>query len=301
MREQTFGAAFLSGVFLFFAWAVGAQERPIVFVSIPPQAWLLRRLAGESVEVQTLLAPGVNPHTYEPTARQIKKLAESRLYLTVGLPFEVSLALRVSRLNPALKVAAMDAGITKRGAPEHHHGHDEPGHVCAAGGDPHIWLAPQLLCVMASNTVAALEQVLPQQRAALAANLEQTLAEIRTTDQAVREKLGGLKRRTWVVYHPSWGYLADAYGLTLLVIEQDGKTPSARHLTEVIDRTRAAGVATVFTEPQYDKRPAQTLAQQVGARVVVLDPLQEDWPALMREVAEKLTDGQPRSPAVNDR
>lgn len=107
-------------------------------------------------------------------------------------------------------------------------------------------------------------------------------------DREVRAKLQALPSRTWVVYHPSWGYFADAYGLTLQVIEEDGKSPSARHLAQVIRAAQAAGVKTVFTEPQYDKRPAQTLAAQIGARVAVIDPLREEWPALMREVSAKL-------------
>ncbi len=271
----------------------GAEERPVVFVSIPPQAWLVKRLAGEAAEVQTLLPLGANPHTYEPSARQIRKLAEASLYLTVGIPFEKPMAARAGRLNAALNVAlnvaAMDAGLQKRGAHEHDHAGDaEAGHDCLAGGDPHVWLSPRLLCAMASNTVSALARALPQRRPALAAALETTVAEIRATDAAARAALRELPVRTWVVYHPSWGYFADEYGLTLLAVEEDGKAPSAKHLAEVIAQAQAAGVKTVFTEPQYDRRPAETLARQVGARVAVIDPLQEDWPALIRDVAEKL-------------
>ena len=68
-------------VLLAFAALTAAAERPVVFVSIPPQAWLVRRLAGDSVEVETLLTPGANPHTFEPGARQVKKLAGASLYL----------------------------------------------------------------------------------------------------------------------------------------------------------------------------------------------------------------------------
>jgi zinc transport system substrate-binding protein len=264
-----------------------AQERPVVFVSIPPQAWLVKQVAGDAVEVQTLLAAGANPHTYEPTARQIKKLSGASLYLTVGMPFEAPLVARAAKLNAALAVAAMDAGIVKRGGHAHRH-HGEPGHVCGADGDPHVWLAPQLLCAMASNTVAALERALPQHCGHLAANLDKATAEIQAVDDAVRAALAGLAVRTWVVYHPSWAYFAEAYELTLLAVEEDGKAPSARHLAGVIRQAQAAGVATVFTEPQYDKRPVQTLAKQIGARLEVIDPLAEDWPALMRDVAKKL-------------
>lgn len=275
-------------LFITFILATGfmAQGRPVVFVSIPPQAWLVKRLAGDAVDVQTLLTAGANPHTYEPTARQLRALSGASLYLTVGMPFEVSLTGRATKLNAGLTVAPMDAGIAKRGGHAHHHGHDAPGHDCSAGGDPHIWLAPTLLCAMASNTVSALEKMLPTPR--LAENLEKTVAEIRAVDVDVRAKLKDLPVRTWVVYHPSWAYFADAYGLTLLAVEEDGKPPSAKHLAGVIRQAQAAGVKTVFAEPQYDKRPVQTLAKQIGARLEVIDPLAEDWPVLMRDVAGKL-------------
>jgi len=283
-------------LFLLFA-VFGAQARPVVFVSIPPQAWLVKRLAGETAEVQTLLGAGANPHTYEPDSRQLRKLAEASLYLTVGMPFETPLVARAAALNPSLAVAAMDAGIVKRGTHAHgHHDHDHsaPGHACCtAGGDPHIWLAPHLMCAMASNTVTALERTLPLLRPGLAERLAATVAEIRATDAAVRERLAGLRTRAWVVYHPSWAYFAESYGFVLLAVEEEGRTPSARHLASVIRQAREAGVRTVFAEPQYDQRPVITLARQIGARVEVIDPLAESWPELMRDVATKLAAGDP--------
>ncbi len=277
----------LSG-FILGAWA---GDKPVVFVSVPPQAWLVKRLAGEAVEVQTLLPPGANPHTFEPTAKQVRKLTAASVYLTLGMSFERALARRAGSLSASLKVADMDAGITKLGASAHEHDHEAEGHVCGVDGDPHIWLSPRLMCAMASNTVTALGEALPQQRDALAARLPGTVAELMAVDAEVREKLASLRVKTWVVYHPSWSYFAKDYGLSLLVIEQDGKVPSARHLVEVIGEARAAGVKVVCAEPQYDKRPALTLAQQLGARLEMIDPLQEDWPALMRGVTEKLAGG----------
>jgi len=282
---------------LFLLLAVlGVQARPVVFVSIPPQAWLVKRLAGDAAEVQTLLAAGANPHTYEPDSRQLRKLSEASLYLTVGMPFETPLITRAAALNPSLAVAAMDAGIAKRGSHVHghHEGHDHgaPGHACCtAGGDPHIWLAPHLMCVMASNTVTALERTLSTSRPGLAERLTATVAEIQATDVTVRERLTGLRTRTWVVYHPSWSYFAESYGLVLLAVEEEGRTPSARHLASVIRQAREAGVRTVFAEPQYDRRPVVTLARQIGARVEVIDPLAEAWPEMMRDVAAKLAAG----------
>lgn len=283
------------------ALAEQGEERPVVFVSIPPQAWLVKRLAGESVDVETLLAAGGNPHTFEPGAQQVKRLSDAALYLTVGVPFESALVSRAAKLNAKLAVAGMDAGIGKLGAPcepEHEHRHGEPEHGCAcsAGGDPHIWLSPRLFCAMATNTVAALGRAWPERRKTFEANLEGVVADIQGVDRAVREAAGGVSAKTWVAYHPSWSYFARDYGLTLLVIEKDGKAPPGRHLAEVIGQARAAGVKVVFSEPQYDCRPAQTVAAQIGARLETVNPLQEDWPALMRGLAEKLSSAGSRRP-----
>ncbi len=277
------------------ALAVAAEgRRPVVFVTLPPQAWLVRRLAGDALEVESLLTPGANPHTFEPGARQIKRLAEASLYLTAGFTFEETLTSRAARLNPNLTIVPLDAGITKLGAHAHAHA---PGQFCSGhGGDPHIWLSPALFSAMASNAAPALARLLPERHDALQQALRATVEEIAATDLAVRAKLDGLTVRTWVVYHPSWSYFAADYGLSLLVIEKDGKAPPARHLAGVIRQARAAGVRTVFTEPQYDARPAQTLADQLGARLATIDPLHADWPALMRDVAAKLAEGTRVSP-----
>ena len=292
MDRMKFGGRIMSftiGLLLTFAAMAAAAERPVVFVSIPPQAWLVKRLAGEAVEVQTLLTPGANPHTFEPGARQVKKLAGASLFLTLGIPFEAPLVRRAGKLNASLKVVDMDAGIVKLGAhDEHRHGAADADGCCAAGGDPHIWLSPRLFGAMASNTVAALAALLPAQRDLFRASLDRTVSEIGSVDRDVRAAVQRLPVKTWVAYHPSWSYFAADYGLTLLVIEEDGKAPSARHLAEAIGAAHAAGAKVVFAEPQYDRRTAQTLADQIGARLETVDPLREDWDALMREAAAKL-------------
>jgi len=280
------------GLLLAFAGTVCcAAGKPVVFVSIPPQAWLVNRLAGEAVDVQPLLTAGANPHTFEPGAWQVKKLSAASLYLTVGLPFERPLVARAVRLNPSLRVAGADAGIVKLGGGCAHDGTEAKGRsaCCDAGGDPHVWLSPRLFAVMASNTAAALTQVLPGRADAVRANMDRTVAEIGAVDRTVRCALRTGAVKTWVTYHPSWRYFAADYGLTLLTIEEDGKEPSARHLAEVIGQARAAGVAVVFAEPQHDVRSAQTLAQTLGARLETVDPLREDWAETLREAAAKLS------------
>jgi len=270
--------------FCIIASAFAHAQKPIVFVSIPPQHWLTKQIAGDAVELQTLLPNGANPHTFEPTAKQIKKLTDASLVLTIGLEFERSLMGRAQKLSGKLIVAPVDAGIEKLGAHDHHKGCPCGGH----GGDPHIWLSPRLYAVMASNTTDALVQLLPKERQTFEARRDAVVSEIEKIGTEIQRALEHAPVKTCVVYHPSWTYFAQDYGFALLTIEQDGKTPSAKHLATVIAKAKLENAKVIISEPQYNKRPAQTVAKQIGARVEILNSLQEDWPALMREAVRVL-------------
>ncbi len=276
-----------------------AQTKPTIFVSIPPQAWLLDQLAGTLVTTETLLAPGANPHIFEPTPRQIRQLGSAALYLTIGFTFEEAIVSRSAKLNRNLKVLSMGHNI-ERLDDHHHHDHDHDHTTCqGSDGDPHYWLSPRHYATMASNTVAALHPLLPNHHQLLNTNLHQLTARITTLNTQINTALKELTSRTWLVYHPSWSYFAHDYNLKLLVIENDGKAPGARHLSTIIRQARPLGITTIYTEPQYDPKPAQTLAQQLNARVITLNPLQYDWPALMQEVTSSLA-ATPITPAEGE-
>jgi zinc transport system substrate-binding protein len=262
-----------------FLFAVGVSvlasaAAPVVFVSIPPQAWLVRSIAGEALDVRTLLPAGANPHTFEPTVRQMKALAASSLYFTEGVAFEASLVPHLKSLNPSLRVEPMDRGIAKRADP------DGDG-----GGDPHVWLAPSLYAAMASNAVAVLDASFPERRGDFAAGLAKTLAAVFSADAEIRKARSAGPAFTWVVYHPALDYFTAAYGGRTLVIEEDGKAPSPRHLAAVIREAGACRASCVLVSPGNDPRCPKLVAGQLGLPLVIFNPLQEDWPALMRQLA----------------
>ena len=87
------------------------------------------------------------------------------------------------------------------------------------------------------------------------------------------------------MFHPAFGYFADAYGLTQVAIEVDGKEPSSRQVAEIIAEARAAGARVIFVQPQFARASAEVIAREVGAQVVPLDPLPEDLPGSLMEMA----------------
>ena len=91
-----------------------------------------------------------------------------------------------------------------------------------------------------------------------------------------------------MIYHPALSYFARDYGLHQISIEEGGKEPSPAHLKELIDLCKAEDVRVIFVQPEFDKRNAETIAQQTGTKVVPINPLSYDWEKDMLNVAKAL-------------
>ena len=155
-------------------------------------------------------------------------------------------------------------------------------------GDPHVWLSPRHAAVMARNIERGLARCFPEQAATLRDRLEALLAEIGAVDAEILERLGRHAGRRFLVFHPAWGYFAEAYGLEQISIEHDGKEPSPGELAALMERARNEGIRVVLVQPQFSHAEAEVVARETGARVESLDPLGRDWPATMRETAATL-------------
>lgn len=272
----------LLSICMFLFAVLCCSAKPLVYVSIPPQAWLVRSLAGDLLEVKTLLPANANPHTFEPSVRQMKDIAAADLYFTIGMPFELNLVPRMKRLNDSVTWSAMDQNISKR-----HMAHDHGNSRCseAHGKDPHIWLSPKRFAQMATNAFVSLSARYPEKKVQLSRSLEKTVAEIQAADQLLRKKSQAAKVKFWMIYHPSLDYLTEEYGFKSLVIEQEGKAPSARYLANLIRTAKKTGIKNVLVSPQQNVRCSTYVAEQIGGKTVLVDPLEEDWPAMMRKMA----------------
>lgn len=273
-----------------------AAERLDVFVSIPPQAYLVERIGREHVEVALMVQAGQDPHTFEPSPRQMMALADARLYLKIGMPFETRLLEKIEGAYARLSVVDMAAGVQKRMMEPHHHQEGQHGEGAdedddeeeRAEPDPHVWLSPPLLEVMARNTARALAEADPANVAEYEENLEELIEDIERTHARVQEVLAPCRGRAFYTFHPAFGYFGDAYGLRQVAVEAEGKSPTPRQLTELIGRARREGVNIIFVQPQFDRRAAQSVADGIGGAVVPMDPLARDVLANLETMAAQV-------------
>ncbi len=165
---------------------------------------------------------------------------------------------------------------------KHDKDHDEH-----AGLDPHIWLSPPLVKIQARTILAALQEADPVHQSVYEANFDAFAAQIDQLDADLKQIFKGKTGLQFMVFHPSWGYFAHAYGLKQVPIEIEGKDPKPAQLKELIEHARENGIKVVFVQPQFSTQSAEVVAREIGGQVAFADPLAEDWMANVREVANK--------------
>lgn len=246
-------------------------EKIAVATTILPVADFVRNVGGEKVEVTVLVPPGASVHTYEPTPSQMSALAKCKVYFMVGsgVEFERAWMKKIIENNKNLQVVDCSRGIQ------------------LIDKDPHIWLSPKNARVMVENICAGLVQADPANKDYYVRNKENYLRELEKLDKEIEESLQKAQRRSFLVFHPAWGYFARDYQLKQIAIEIAGKEPSAKELATIIDTAKREGIQVVFASPQFNPQSAEVIAREIGGRVIFIDPLPENYIQNMRLVVGK--------------
>jgi len=249
------------------------KTRLQVFVSVPPQRWLVERIGGESVEVFVMLSAGQTPETFDPSLRQVKALADAQVYFLVGVPFESSLKDTLERNYPGLRVIDCCDAILK----------EEERKL-----DPHVWTSPTRVAELAGLVFHVLREENPAGRAEYADSYERLLEDLSELDDRARRRLAGRRTDYFITAHASWGYMARDYGLKEVSIERNGREIGPKGMIRLLDIARREALDTVFVQPQFRSTVVRTLAEAIGADIQILDPLAEDYLANMNLVIERL-------------
>ena len=258
-----------------------AEEKPALTVSVEPLRYVVEAVAGDRYTVHTLMPGGASPETYEPTPRQMVELGSGRLLFVCGtLGFERTRLKEMDEASPEVETVALSRGV-------------EP--LPAAGGvgegdDPHIWMSPRNLAVMAANVCDALCRADSTHAGEYRARLTAFGRRMEHEDSVLAARLKPLRHRVFLIHHPALGHFARCYGLRQCAVEQDGREPSASRLRQLEAECRAAGVRRVLVSREHSGRAARQLAKRLGAKVVEINPLAYDIPAEMERIAQALQD-----------
>jgi len=278
-------------IFLLFTLLLSACAfaKPIVLVSILPQETFVKKIAKESVDVITMVPPGSSPHSYEPKASQMRALSNAKLYFSIGVEFEHAWLKKFLAQNGALKIVDMNQNIQKIQMLEPHHHHNEAEHHEEEDGiDPHTWTSPKNVAIMARNIYEALVQIDPKNEPYFKKNLREFLSEIDATHTSIKKLLKKSPNKTFMVFHPSWGYFADTYGLTQIAVEVNGKNPKPKEMVMIIEEAKENKIKTIFTQPEFSDKSAATIAQETDAKLYKISPLAPNWSQNLLKMADAL-------------
>ena len=254
------------------------NDKPTITVSIPAQKYYVERLAGDAVEVNVMIPKSVGHADYTPQPRQIMALSGSVAYLALGnLDFEITWRERLIDASANSNWIDLDNGIEPIIA--HHLHADEHHHH-----DPHYWLSPKRVMVMIENLREALYTIIPDEVSHINSAATILSAEVAKYDSVMHT----LSTRAFLIYHPALTCVAQDYNLVQLEIEHDGNAPTPKILEAQLNRAKELSVSTVFVQPGYDTTKAESIAAQIGARVVNIDPEAEDWQNTMQTIIATL-------------
>jgi zinc transport system substrate-binding protein len=255
-----------------------------ITVTTLPQKLFVEKIGDKLVKINVMVDKGNDPHTYEPKPSKMIALSESDLYFTISLPLEKLWIEKVKGSNRKLKIVAMDSGIEKlisEGQNEDVKHHD-------LQADPHTWLSPSRVRIMAENIMDALIRVDISNREIYWSNFLNFVKEINAIDSKIADIFLKSKKNqsTFMVYHPSFLYFAKSYGLNQIAIEFEGKEPPPKHLQSIIETAKKERINKIFIEPQLDKKSAYFIAKSIDAKLIEIDPLSYMWGANLIKLAE---------------
>jgi len=265
------------------------EHKQQLTVSIIPQKYLVSFIAGDKFDVQAMLPTGSNHETYEPAPRDMEKIANSRFYFTLGaLDFELTWMERFISSNPSMQIINTSEGIEMLSGHIHDHG-DDHGHE-NHGTDPHIWLSPSCMKIQATNISKALSEYDTLNADSYAKNLNKFNLLADSADQQIRKILAGSEGKPILIFHPALGYFARDYNLTQISIEQEGKEPSPAYLGELVKISREKNIRSVLISKEFDTRNAEAIAREINAKIVVFDPMAENWAENMIYLAKLIAE-----------
>jgi zinc transport system substrate-binding protein len=269
-----------------------------VVTSFYPMEFLAKEIGREHISVSSLTKPGVEPHDLELTPRQTGRLGEAGLIVYLkGLQPAIDEAISQSGAEHIAEATSYtrleEHGSEVQDAEDHgdedqhagedgehgagHPGEEDDGHGHEEGAeDPHIWLDPVRYAEVAEGVGQAMEKADPDNAADYRKNTDTLTGKLTDLDKEFEDGLANTGTRTFITTHAAFGYLAERYGLDEEAIAglDPESGPSGARMKKLHTIAEEEKVSTVFFETLASDTAARTLAEDLGLKTDVLDPVE---------------------------
>ena len=267
------GRWILAAIIIAALGTAGCGARAITAATLPavatfyPLFEFARQVGGANAEVQALVPPGVEPHDYEPTPRDVAAVLRARLLVYNGAGFEPWVEKLLPQMPRPAVVVEASAGLPLVG------GAFGRGR---SGPDPHVWLDPVLAQRQVDNILDGFIKADPSRRVAFTTNASRLKQDLQTLHRRYAQRLQACRRRVFITNHAAFGYLARRYGLEMIAIAglAPEAEPSPAVIRDVIRQAQRTGARVIYFETLVSPRVAETIAREVGATTAALNPLE---------------------------
>ena len=265
------------------------ESKPIVTVSILPQKYFIDRITNGKIAVNVMVPEGSDPHTYEPSARQMQDLSNSDAYFRMGyVEFELAWMSKFEALNPKMKIVDLSKNANLIMPEESHDHNHESDHHHHEGVDPHIWSSPVEAKKMCNILFDNLVEMYPQYNDEFIANHKILSNEIDSLDLYIKEKFQNLEAKKFMIYHSALAYFARDYNLEQIAIEADGKEPTPIDIKNIIELAQKENIKVIFVQKQFNTHNAEVLAKEIKGKVVQVDPLGYNWIEITKLITDEI-------------
>ncbi|HJJ55827.1 MAG TPA: metal ABC transporter substrate-binding protein [Methanocorpusculum sp.] len=267
----------IGGITLFNSEEPLTTNNSTILVTVPPMIDIVSNLLGNDYNVISIIPSGKSPHTYEPTPSDILKFKNANLWIRLGdgfLPIE-------DRIVNSTSIKNISIGKDIKALVEE--GSDDPHEI-----DPHIWMSAKNGIKMTELIRDCLSDIYPDNRDVIFNNADVYLHKLKDVDIKIQKSVKQMNPPIFIATHGSFGYLSSDYNLKQLVVEHDGKEPTAQELKNIIDKARKFKIHIVITEKLSSRNIADTISKELNVTPITIDPLSTDYIGTLNSIADAL-------------
>ncbi|KKI88879.1 hypothetical protein WQ54_29405 [Bacillus sp. SA1-12] len=288
-----------------------------IYTTIFPLEDFTQKIGGDLVEVESILPPGGDAHTFEPTSKLMVDIAESDGFIYSGVGIE-SFASQIEEALAKEDVAFISAGEGIE-LEDHNHEEEETGEEAAhehadeadteeaahdghdhGDTDPHVWLDPVLSITLAENIKQSLIEIHPEGKETFEENFQQLKSQLEDLDQSFKDLVKTADKKEILVSHAAYGYWEKRYGIEQISVLGLSPTeePSQKELKEIIDVANEHDINYIIFETNVSSNVTDIVQSEIGAEALHLSNLEtvteedlnnnEDYFSIMNKNLETL-------------
>jgi zinc transport system substrate-binding protein len=273
-----------------------ASNKLQVTASFYPLYFFASEIGGDKAEVANVTPAGAEPHDFEPTAQDMAHMQESKLLILNGGGLEPwgEDVIENNSLQTSIVVAG-EGLLTLKGEEHEHEGeeeHEEEGEHEEEILDPHIWLSPALAEKMVDKITEGYKKADAENKDYYIANANTLKTKLKELDGLYKIGLNTCLQKNIITSHSAFGYLAMAYGLKQVPITglSPDAEPSPKELADITKFANENKIKYIFFESLVSPKLSQTLASEIGAQTLVLNPIEGLTPDEIKEGKDYFTE-----------